>query len=98
MQFIMEDSCSCGVSECGFEEAAGRKPDKEIIPAGIFYYHLDDPMVEAEETLSEEQILREVLKKASAKWSDQSGSGGLQSYGPGADAEQNFRCNSDFPE
>ena len=38
-------------------------PDKEIIPAGIFYYHLDDPMVEAEETLSEEQILREVLKK-----------------------------------
>ncbi|MCC8151791.1 MAG: PD-(D/E)XK nuclease family protein [Lachnospiraceae bacterium] len=29
-------------------------PDKEIVPAGILYYHLDDPMVEAEAAQPEE--------------------------------------------
>ncbi|MCD8216536.1 MAG: PD-(D/E)XK nuclease family protein [Clostridiales bacterium] len=29
-------------------------PDKEIVPAGILYYHLDDPMVEAEVARPEE--------------------------------------------
>ncbi|MCD8148964.1 MAG: helicase-exonuclease AddAB subunit AddB, partial [Clostridiales bacterium] len=29
-------------------------PDKEIVPAGILYYHLDDPMVEAEVAQPEE--------------------------------------------
>ena len=38
-------------------------PEKEIIPAGIFYYHLDDPMIEPEEPLSEREILEEILQK-----------------------------------
>ena len=38
-------------------------PEKEIVPAGIFYCHLDDPMIETEEPLTEEEILGNVLKE-----------------------------------
>ncbi len=35
-------------------------PDKEIVPAGILYYHLDDPMVEAE-VAEPEEIANKIL-------------------------------------
>ena len=38
-------------------------PAKEIVPGGMFYYHIDDPVIEVTEELSEAEILEEVLKK-----------------------------------
>lgn len=38
-----------------------KHPDKQIIPAGIFYYHIDDPVVEKQER--KEQIERALLKQ-----------------------------------
>ena len=29
-----------------------RYPKKEVVPAGIFYYHVNDPMVETDQALS----------------------------------------------
>ena len=40
-----------------------RYPGKEVVPAGIFYYHVKDPMVEAEGTLSEEELKQQILKE-----------------------------------
>ena len=40
-----------------------KHPDKEIIPAGVFYYHLDDPLVEEKKETSEEAIWQDILKK-----------------------------------
>lgn len=38
-----------------------RKKEKEIVPAGFFYYRMDDPIVEKEENKNvEDQILREL--------------------------------------
>lgn len=36
---------------------------KQVEPAGIFYYHIDDPMVEGNGTESEEEIRRAVLEQ-----------------------------------
>ncbi len=38
-------------------------PDKEIIPAGIFYYHIKDPMMEKEGEQTPEQIWAKIRKK-----------------------------------
>jgi ATP-dependent helicase/nuclease subunit B len=38
-------------------------PDKEIIPAGIFYYRMNDPMLDRELGESQEYINQEILKK-----------------------------------
>lgn len=40
-----------------------RYGDKEIVPAGMFYYHLDDPMIEGSGGESEEEIQRQILDK-----------------------------------
>lgn len=37
--------------------------DKEIVPAALLYYHVDDPMVKTEEALTQEEINREILKE-----------------------------------
>ncbi len=38
-------------------ETEGRKhPDKEIVPAALLYYHVDDPTVETGQELSEEEL------------------------------------------
>lgn len=40
-------------------------PEKEMIPAGILYYHIDDPVIEADEEKTPEEInaeLRKVLR------------------------------------
>lgn len=38
------------------EKEKREHPDKEIVPAGMLYYHLDNPFTEQDGTLSEEQI------------------------------------------
>lgn len=38
-------------------------PEKEAEPAGIFYYHITDPMVETDGTQSEEEIRRAILEQ-----------------------------------
>lgn len=38
-------------------------PDKKVIPAGIFYYHLDDPILEKEVGSSREVAQEKLLKK-----------------------------------
>ena len=40
-----------------------RKPGKEAVPAGIFYYHIDDPVVERSAGESAEDIEEEILRK-----------------------------------
>ncbi len=42
-------------------------PDKEVIPAAMLYYHLDDPMVEEGTQLTEDEITEEVRKKLAGK-------------------------------
>ncbi|MCD8109829.1 MAG: PD-(D/E)XK nuclease family protein [Clostridiales bacterium] len=42
------------------ELLAKQHPEKEIVPAGILYFHLDDPMTEGEER-SDEEIFQEIL-------------------------------------
>ena len=38
-------------------------PEKDIIPAGIFYYRLQDPLLEGDQEQTPEQIQEELLKK-----------------------------------
>lgn len=38
------------------EKERREHPDKEIVPAGMLYYHLDNPFTEQDGTLSEEQV------------------------------------------
>lgn len=45
------------------EYEARRHPDKEIIPAALLYYHIDDPAVETPVELSVEEINAEIARK-----------------------------------
>ncbi|MGI6017436.1 MAG: PD-(D/E)XK nuclease family protein [Marvinbryantia sp.] len=38
-------------------------PDRQIIPAGIFYYRMKDPLLNTEETLSAEEVNSRLLKE-----------------------------------
>lgn len=38
-------------------------PDKKVIPAGIFYYNMEDPMIERPKESDEENIASELLKE-----------------------------------
>lgn len=40
-----------------------RNPGKEIVPAGVFYYHIDDPVVDGEDVFGKEDADRLVLQK-----------------------------------
>lgn len=38
-------------------------PDKEIVPAALLYYHVNDPMIKSEEELSPDQVNDQLLKE-----------------------------------
>lgn len=38
-----------------------KSPHAEVIPGGMFYYNIDDPVIEAEEALSEEEVRNAIL-------------------------------------
>lgn len=37
--------------------------DKEIVPAGLFYYHIQDPMIEKKEEMSAEEVEAQIKKQ-----------------------------------
>ena len=37
-------------------------PSKEVVPGGLFYYHIDDPVIEVGENFTEEDVRTELLK------------------------------------
>lgn len=39
-----------------------RKSGKNVIPAGVFYYHIDDPIIEDDKRLNDEQVEKEIMK------------------------------------
>lgn len=45
------------------ELEAGKHPDKEIVPAAMLYYHVEDPTVETAVELSDEEINQQILAK-----------------------------------
>lgn len=45
-------------------EIIGKKnAGKEMVPAGMFYYHVKDPFIEKDEELSDEELREEILKE-----------------------------------
>lgn len=38
-------------------------PDKEIVPAGLFYYHIQDPMVEKKDEMTAEEVEAQIKKQ-----------------------------------
>lgn len=40
-----------------------RRPDKPVEPAGIFYYNIKDPVVDAEEEETQDEVLAKILQK-----------------------------------
>ncbi|MBR1476473.1 MAG: PD-(D/E)XK nuclease family protein [Lachnospiraceae bacterium] len=40
---------------------------KNVIPGAVLYYHMDDPVVDGDEAISEEEINKEILKKLKMK-------------------------------
>ncbi len=44
-----------------------RYPDREILPGGMYYYHLDDPVIEGDATKTDEEIRKEIFQKLKLK-------------------------------
>lgn len=38
-------------------------PDKEVVPAGIFYYHINDPLADRQEGMTVEEIEKQILRQ-----------------------------------
>ena len=45
------------------EVTARNHPDKEVVPAALLYYHVNDPLVKAKEEMTPEEINQEILKE-----------------------------------
>ena len=45
------------------EIEAKKHPDKEVVPAAMLYYHVDDPLVEAGQELTPEEVSAGLLQK-----------------------------------
>ena len=45
----------------GLELMQKRYPGKQILPGGIFYYHMDDPFIDVAEEKSDDMIFEEIL-------------------------------------
>lgn len=42
-------------------------PDRQIMPGGMYYYHLDDPMIEGDAAKTDAEIREEIFKKLKLK-------------------------------
>ena len=40
-----------------------RHPGKQAVPAGIFYYHIDDPVIDREDGMTDEEIEAGILRR-----------------------------------
>ncbi|MCR5098285.1 MAG: PD-(D/E)XK nuclease family protein [Lachnospiraceae bacterium] len=40
-----------------------RQPDRQIVPAAFFYYHIDDPMIEGSMDVSDDELFRQQMTK-----------------------------------
>lgn len=49
--------------DAALEKEQRKHTDKTVVPAGIFYYNIADPMVEKKEGMDEEETEREILKQ-----------------------------------
>lgn len=49
------------------EREEKRHPDKEIVPAALLYYHMEDPMVESGQELTPEELDRQILRGLRAR-------------------------------
>lgn len=49
--------------EAAMETERRKRVEKTVIPAGIFYYNIKDPVIEETEEMGEEQIEKELLSK-----------------------------------
>ena len=45
------------------EIEARKHPDKEVVPAALLYYHVDDPLVEVNQEVSAEEVNHQILQK-----------------------------------
>ncbi len=45
------------------EKESAKHPDKEVVPAALLYYHIDDPMVETAEELSAEDLNDKIVSQ-----------------------------------
>lgn len=41
-----------------------RHPGKQAVPAGIFYYHIDDPVIDREDGMTDEEIEAGILRSS----------------------------------
>ncbi|RGY95646.1 helicase-exonuclease AddAB subunit AddB [Clostridium sp. AM58-1XD] len=49
--------------DAAMEMEERKNPEKEIVPAGIFYYHINDPVIESTGETDKEEIDREILRQ-----------------------------------
>ncbi|MBR3507983.1 MAG: exodeoxyribonuclease V subunit gamma [Lachnospiraceae bacterium] len=49
------------------EKEKERHPEKEVVPAALLYYHLDDPMIEAKKELTDEELEKQIAVSLRAK-------------------------------
>lgn len=40
-----------------------KNPDKEVVPAGMFYYHIDDPVIDWKPGIQPQEVESQILKK-----------------------------------
>lgn len=48
--------------DAALEKVGREHPDKTVVPAGLFYYHIEDPMVDRKNAESEEETNADILK------------------------------------
>lgn len=64
LQLLIYLDAAMGMVRTDVEKAKGDN-DPVIIPAGVLYYHIDDPVIEEKGALSADQIHSELMKKLS---------------------------------
>ena len=49
--------------DAALEMEERKKPDKSVVPAGIFYYNINDPVIDREGDMTDEEINGKILKQ-----------------------------------